>query len=147
MEQSSNPIILYDGLCGFCNRTVQFILRHDSHDRFRFASLQSDFAHAVLTKHGLDPADLSTIYLVVDYGQPPERLFSRSRASAEVWSGLDAPWRFFGSLLRLVPTWLADPGYNLIARNRYRIFGKHTACPLPGIKDRGKFLDNGPLRS
>jgi len=57
----SNPIVLYDGVCGLCNRLVQFILNRDTSDRFRFASLQSDFAQQLMTKHGVDPHDLDTV--------------------------------------------------------------------------------------
>ena len=71
---ASNPIILYDGVCGLCNRLVQFVLKHDSQDRFRFASLQSDFAAQFLRRHGAAPEDLDTMYVVIDRGLREEGL-------------------------------------------------------------------------
>ena len=76
----SNPIVLYDGVCGLCNRLVQFLIKRDRHDRLRFASLQSDFAAAILKRHGADPHDLDTVYVVKDYEQPNEELLARSNA-------------------------------------------------------------------
>ena len=76
----ANPIILYDGVCGLCNRLVQFLLKHDKDGRLRFASLQSDFAVKVLGRHGLDPKDLDTVHVVVNYDQPGERVLQRSDA-------------------------------------------------------------------
>src|SRR5882762_1006850 len=67
---SPNPIVLYDGVCGFCNRIVQFILKRDSRDRFRFATLQSEYARRLLQKHGISTEQLETLYLVLDNGQP-----------------------------------------------------------------------------
>ncbi len=141
MPSDPHPILLYDGVCGFCNRTVQFVLRHDSKDHFRFASLQSALGRNILTRHTLNPDVLDTIYLVQDFDLPTEHLLSRSSAVAEIWSHLDRPFNFFGSLLRWLPKVLADFGYNLIARHRYRIFGKYKTCPLPDAKTRHKFLD------
>jgi predicted DCC family thiol-disulfide oxidoreductase YuxK len=137
----SNPIILYDGVCGLCNRLVQFVLQHDSRDRFRFASLQSNFAARVLLRHGAAAEDLDTVYLVSDHALAGERLASRSEAAVVVLNELGGGWRVLGVVLRLFPGWLRNWGYNLVARNRYRIFGKYDFCPIPNKKDRSKFLD------
>jgi len=137
----SKPVILYDGVCGFCSRIVRFILRHDSRDRFRFASLQSEFAFQILRRHGRDPERPETMYLVLDYSYPTERLLTRSEAGTQLWSSLDKPWSAFGALLHVLPRWLADWGYNLVAQHRHRIFGKYESCPLPESQYRYKFLD------
>jgi predicted DCC family thiol-disulfide oxidoreductase YuxK len=137
-----NPIILYDGVCCLCNRFNQFVLKHDSADRFRFASLQSDFAAKVLRRHGVNPRELDTVYLVLDNAQPGERLLARSDAAVSVLRDLGGPWRAVAAVLSLMPKWFRDRGYNLTARNRYRIFGKYDTCPLPDPKYRHKFLDN-----
>ena len=137
----SNPVILYDGVCGLCNRLVQFVLRHDAHDRFRFAALQSDFAAQVLRRRGAASEDLDAMYVVLDHALPEERLVSRSDAVVVLLRDLGGGWRILGMALRAVPRWLRNWGYNLIARNRYRIFGKIDSCPLPSEKDRRKFLD------
>jgi predicted DCC family thiol-disulfide oxidoreductase YuxK len=139
--KTSNPIILFDGVCALCNRLVQFTLKRDSRDRFRFASLQSDFAARVLNRHGVASQSLDTFFVVLDHGEPRERLVARSDAAVSFMQEMGGVWAALGVFLRLVPKWLRNWGYNAIARNRYRIFGKYDACLLPDEKYRGKFLD------
>src|SRR6266550_6041684 len=127
---SSNPIILYDGVCGLCNRLVQFILKRDQRDYFRFASLQSEFASALLQKHGRDPRDLDTVYVVVDYAQPAERLLARSDAILFLLRQLGGIWKL-ASLANILPRTMRDAIYKLVARNRYRVFGRYDSCLLP----------------
>jgi predicted DCC family thiol-disulfide oxidoreductase YuxK len=136
----TNPIVLYDGVCGLCNRLVQFLLKRDTHDRFRFASLQSDFTAQVLRRHGLDPADLDTVYVIRDFGQTRERLLTRSDAVLFMLNRLGGIWRVT-ALGRVLPRALRDLVYKLVARNRYRVFGKHESCMLPEPQHRQKFLD------
>ena len=136
----SNPIVLYDGVCGLCNRLNQFILKRDTHDRFRFASLQSDLAASLLERHGADSRDLDTVYVVLDYKQPGERLLERSDAILHVLTRLDGIWKWAGAG-RLLPKVLRDGIYGVVARNRYRVFGKHDSCMLPDPKHRHKFLE------
>ena len=137
----SNPIVLYDGVCGVCNRLVQFILRHDREDLFRFAALQSAFALKILQQHALR-ADLNTVYVVLNYQQPDEQLLSRSDAILFILEKLRRQWVFGARLLHLLPRRLRDAAYTLVARNRYRVWGKYDACPLPDPKHRHKFLDD-----
>jgi predicted DCC family thiol-disulfide oxidoreductase YuxK len=137
----SNPVILYDGVCVLCNRLVHFVLQHDSQDRFRFASLQSNFAAAILRRHQAAPGDLETVYVVLNHAQSGERLASQSDAVVIILRELGGGWNVLSLALRVLPGWLRNWGYNLVARNRYRIFGKYEACPIPGEKDRRKFLD------
>ena len=136
----SNPIVLYDGVCGLCNRLNQFLLQRDHHDRFRFASLQSDLAASLLKRHGADSRDLDTVYVVLDYNQPGERLLSRSDAILYVVTQLDGIWKW-ARAGRLLPKVLRDGIYELVARNRYRVFGKYDSCMLPDPKHRHKFLE------
>jgi predicted DCC family thiol-disulfide oxidoreductase YuxK len=135
------PIVVYDGVCGLCNRAVRFVLKHDGQDRFRFASLQSEFAAGILRRRGIQPGILDTFYLVTDHGQPGEQLSERSEAAIAVLRELGGVWRVLALPLRVLPAQVRDWGYNLIARHRYRMFGKYDACPLPEAKDRHKFLD------
>ena len=137
----SSPIILYDGVCGLCNRFVQFVLKRDRRDRFRFAALQSNFAREILRQHDLNPDSLDTVYLVLEHGQVSERLLVRNDAVIAVLEELGGMGRVWAKLLGLLPKAFRDWRYDLIARNRYRIFGKHPSCPLPDPKDRDKFLD------
>jgi predicted DCC family thiol-disulfide oxidoreductase YuxK len=141
MASDTNPILLYDGECGLCNRFVQFILKRDRNDRFRFAALQSDFAKKILARHGVNAADLDTVYLITEYGQPNESLLNRSDAVIAVLSELGGIWRVESGFIRIMPRPLRNWYYNSIAINRYRIFGKYDVCPLPDPKDRHKFLD------
>ena len=140
-REPSNPIILYDGICGLCNRLNQFVLKHDRNDRFRFAALQSEFAGKVLQKHGLNPQILDTMYLLSNYSQPDERLAARSDAAVLILGELGGVWRALASILQLLPRWFRDKAYNLIARNRYQLFGKYQTCQIPDDKHRHKFLD------
>jgi predicted DCC family thiol-disulfide oxidoreductase YuxK len=135
-----NPIVLYDGVCGLCNRLVQFILKHDYVDRFRFASLQSDFSAQILTRHAMNPHDLDTVYVVRNYGLPDEALLARSDAILFMTKELGGIWSLAG-VGRVLPKALRDFMYKLVARNRYKVFGKHESCMLPEPKHRAKFLD------
>jgi len=137
----SNPIILYDGVCGLCNRLIQFVLKRDRDDRFRFAALQSGFAARVLERHRVDPHILDTMYLVSNYSRPDERLASRSDTGIQVLAELGGVWRAFASIGQFLPRWFRDKIYNLIARNRYQLFGKYQTCQIPDEKYRSKFLD------
>ena len=136
----NNPIVLYDGVCGLCNRLVQFILKRDKHERFRFASLQSSFGEAILRRHGADPLDLDTFYVVLDYGHASERLLARSDGIVYALTQLGEIWRIAG-LGKALPKAVRDGLYNFVARHRYQVFGKHESCMLPEPKHRAKFLD------
>lgn len=136
----SHPIVLYDGVCGLCNRLVQFILKRDLQDQFRFASLQSEFAETLLNKHGADSRDLDTFYLVIDHDQPGERVLMRSDAVLRVARILGGIWKLAGAGC-VLPRVLRDGIYRIVARNRYRVFGKHESCVLPAAEHRTKFLD------
>jgi predicted DCC family thiol-disulfide oxidoreductase YuxK len=135
------PILLYDGICGLCNRFVQFILRRDRQAIFHFASLQSPVAARVLARHGVNPTDLDTVYVVLNHELPDESLLSRSGAALFVLNQLGGLWRLAAALLQLLPTFLRDPAYNLVARHRYRIFGRSEVCTLPCDVDHSRFLD------
>ena len=137
-----HPILLYDGVCGLCNRLVQFVLQRDRSAVFRFASLQSDFAAQLLARHGAD-SNLDTVYIVLNESPPGQResLLHRSDAVIFVLTQLGGAWRAAASLLRLIPQPIRDWGYALIARHRYRVFGRYDACPLPTPETRSRFLD------
>ena len=133
------PVLLYDGVCGFCNKSVQMILDHDRRGEMRFAALQSDFGRAVVERHpelqGVD----SVVFLDTSDGGA-ERVFVRSEAALRVASYLGGPWKVFLAA-RLLPARLRDFLYNLFARNRYKIFGKYDSCMLPSPDVRSRFLD------
>ena len=137
----SNPIILYDGVCGLCNSLVQFLLKHDRQGRLRFASLQSDFAAKVLQRHGFDPKDLDTLHVIENYEQPGERVLQRSDAILRAGRELGSFWGFSAAAANVIPRALRDVVYRFVARNRYRVFGKYDTCMLPEPNQRSRFLD------
>lgn len=135
-----DAIILYDGVCGLCNRLNRFVLTRDSHAQFRFAALQSGFAREVLARYGRNPEDLDTFYLLEDYGLPSERLRSKSSAALRVLDRIGGVWKL-SRIVAWVPGPLRDFGYDLVARTRYRIFGKTERCRVPSERDRARFVE------
>lgn len=141
MGNRDNPIILYDGVCGLCNRLNQFVLARDRRNQFRFAALQSEFAKRVMIRHQINPESLDTVYLVLDYEQPGERLLPRSDAVVHVLRELGGGWGVVGTCFRVLPLSVRNLLYNLVARHRYRWFGKYDTCRIPDASTREKFLD------
>ena len=140
MSESNRTIVLYDGVCGLCNRAVQFLLKRDRHDRFRFASLQSDFAANLLQRHGIDHTKLDTVYAVVNHGETNEKLLAKGDAFLFFAKALGGIWSVarLGSVIpRPIRNWL----YDFVAANRYRVFGKAESCMLPDPASRHKFLE------
>ena len=135
-----HPIILYDGVCGLCNRLVQFLLKRDKRGRLRFASLQSDFAATVLARHGIDPKDLDTVQVVVNCDRPDEQVVNRSDAVLRAAQELEMPWNTLATIARIIPRPLRDMVYGFVARNRYRVFGKYDTCLLPDPSQQDRFL-------
>lgn len=126
------PIILFDADCVLCSANAQFVLRHDRAARFRLASIQSAAGSELCRRHGVDPAD-PTSMLVVEGG----RVHRDSDAVLTIYQGLGLPWALAG-IARLIPALLRDPVYRWIARNRYRLFGRRASCWVapPEYKDR-----------
>ena len=139
-ESETKAIVLYDGVCGLCNRAVQFLLKRDHHDRLQFASLQSDVAARVLQRHGMDPISLDTVYAVLNHDEPNETLLAKGDAFlffAKVIGGIWSVARVGRIIPRPIRNWL----YDFIARHRYQVFGKSESCMLPDPKQRHKFLE------
>ena len=134
------PVLLYDGLCGFCDGTVQFILKHDRRGTLRFATLQGEFARGVIARHpelqGVDslvlvePADDST----------SERVSVRSAGALRLARYLGGPWHL-ARAVAIVPRFLRDWAYDGFARIRYRVFGRYDSCPIPSPEQRARFID------
>jgi predicted DCC family thiol-disulfide oxidoreductase YuxK len=139
--EAGSPVILYDGVCGLCNRLNRFVLAHDRRGEFRFASLQSPLASETLSRYGRDPRDLDTVYVVLDFRQPGERLLQRSEAILYILRRMGGYWGGIGAVLAAWPRGVADFAYRLVARNRYTLFGKYDACPLPSAEEKARFLD------
>lgn len=133
-------LVLYDGVCGLCDHFVQFLLSIDRGDQLRFAALQGPLGAEILKRTGRTSTALSTVIVVADYTLPTERLLDRSDAALFVIASAGGIYAGAGAL-RIVPRFLRDAVYGLIARSRYRIFGRLEACPLPRPETRAKFLD------
>jgi predicted DCC family thiol-disulfide oxidoreductase YuxK len=140
VADDGRDVVLYDGVCALCDGFTRFVLPRDPAGRFRFAPLQSEFARRALARHGRDAAALDTLYVLVDHGRPAERVLERSRAALHVVARLRSPWRLLG-LLRIVPRGLLDRGYDRVARDRYRRFGRHEACIAPRPEYRERFIE------
>lgn len=137
----SGPILLYDGVCGLCDRSVQFLLRHDRQARFRFAALQSEFARRALCRHGRDPATFDSMVLVLDAGLPTERLLDRADGVLAVLEELGGGWRMLAAA-RVIPRSLRNRAYDFIARHRYGWFGHYDHCVLPPTSVRARFIED-----
>jgi predicted DCC family thiol-disulfide oxidoreductase YuxK len=137
-------LVIFDGHCGFCNRSVRWFLRRDLHDRLRFAASQSPQVAELLARHGFAPSDLesgpNTILVVRDADGPSERVLVRSDAAVAMLLELPRPWPVFGRVFGWIPRPARDLGYRLIARWRYRIWGRLETCPLPTEEERERFL-------
>lgn len=128
------PIILFDGVCNFCNSAVNFIIRQDKKRIFRFAPLQSAAGQALLKKHGLSAADLSS-FVLIEKG----RAYKRTTAALMVANHLPVYWRWT-NLFWVIPASIRDIVYNIIARNRYKWFGRKEECMIPTPDLRSRFL-------
>ncbi len=133
------PVLIYDGLCGFCDGAVQFILARDRAGVIRFAPLQGDFARGVLARHA-DFRHVDSMMLVeIDDETGRERVSVRSEGALRVAFHLGGAWRA-AAVLRIIPRVLRDAAYDAFARIRYRVFGRLDACVLPTGDQRGRFL-------
>lgn len=131
-------IVLFDGVCSFCDRSVQFVLRRDRLGRFRFAPLQSDAARRACAAAGvaLPTNGAFDSVVVIAHGKALER----SDAALAIAMRLPFPWPCLG-VFRIVPRPLRDALYGWIARNRYRFFGRRDTCMIPSPEHRARFLE------
>jgi len=134
MNEGDAPIIVFDGVCNFCNGSVQFVIRHERTPEFQFAPLQSDAGRALLVKHGIDPDDVTTFMLVEG-----ATASIKSAAALRIARHFFWPWKAL-TWFRIFPAPLRDWGYDFIARHRYRWFGKRDTCMVPTAALRARFL-------
>jgi len=143
-DAGNRLVIIFDGHCGLCNRSVRWFLVRDRNDRLRFAPSESPKVAAVLARHGCNPAGVAdlpdSILVVRDPDGAKEQLLMRSDAVLAMLTELPRPWPSVARLLRWIPRPLRDWGYRLIARWRYRIWGRIQECPLPTPAERERFL-------
>jgi predicted DCC family thiol-disulfide oxidoreductase YuxK len=132
------PILLYDGSCGFCSTSVQFVLRHDRLGTLRFAAIQSPFSERVLAQH----PELRGVDSVVWVDPVKGQVLTRSAAGLRIAAYLGGMWRL-ALILRIVPRPIRDWGYDLVARHRHLLIGRATQCLVPSSDVRHRFLDAG----
>jgi predicted DCC family thiol-disulfide oxidoreductase YuxK len=131
----NHPVILFDGICNLCNDFVQFVVRHDKKNKFRFGSLQSDAAKKLLEPFHFPLEELKTIVLVED-----GKIYLRSRAVLRIASQLDGAWKLT-VILYIFPSFISDAFYNLISKFRYKFFGKRDSCMVPTPELKSRFIE------
>jgi predicted DCC family thiol-disulfide oxidoreductase YuxK len=141
-EIGDRLLVVFDGRCGLCNRSVRGLVRRDREDRLRFVAAESAKVAGLLERHGISAAGLGaeTILVVRDAGGAGERILSRSEAVLAVLGELPGCWPKVAAALRWIPRPVRDLGYRLVARWRYRFWGRLASCPVPAAEERARFL-------
>lgn len=134
----TSPVLLYDGECGFCDRTVKFALRHDRQGTLRFAPLQGAYAGAIRARHP-ELHDVDSL-VWVENAEGDERVWIRSAGALRLGRHLGGLWRVLASIAAVIPARLRDRAYDAFAQRRYRWFGTSEACELPTAEERARFL-------
>lgn len=132
----TEKILLFDGICNLCNRAVQFIIRNDPAGKIKFASLQSDTGQKFLQTFGLSKAEFFSLVFIYN-----DTVFLRSDAVLQIARLLKKPWPLLYPLGRIIPRFFRDKLYNLISKNRYRIFGTRDECMVPSPEVNNRFLE------
>lgn len=134
MNEKENAIVLFDGVCNFCNNSVNFIIERDSDNYFKFAPLQTEVAGELAKKYGIDKENTDSIILIDD-GQA----HTHSTAALKIARRLDGFWSVFYAFI-IVPKFIRDFFYKLFAKYRYKLFGKKDVCMMPTPEIRERFL-------
>lgn len=130
-----DKLIIFDGVCNFCNASTNFIIRRDPNAIFTFTSVQSGTGTKLLNDLGLDPNDPNT-FVLIQNGE----VFLRSNAALEISKYLTRAWPLI-FYLRFIPVIIRDSVYKLVARNRYKIMGKRDVCMIPSEDIKARFID------
>ena len=136
MQNSSEKksIILFDGMCNFCNTSVNKIIKYDKKNVFKFAAIQSDAGKKLLTELSIDTLKIDSILLI-----EKNTLFTKSTAVLKIAKQLSGLYKL-GYAFIIIPPFIRDTIYDFIAKNRYKWFGKKEACRIPSKEERNKFL-------
>ena len=127
-------LILFDGVCNFCNTAVQTVIQLDHQKIFRFAAIQSKLGQQLYHQHGLDPVDIQTLMFV-----DGDQILTKSDAVLEVLARLGGGWQLLAGF-RAMPQPLRDLAYTEFARQRFRLFGRREACLVPTPEVRERFI-------
>lgn len=133
MEEA--PVILFDGVCNFCNYWVSFAIKRDREKKLRFTTLQGQAAKQLLPQYHIHPTSLSSV-IFIDKG----KAYTQSSAAIRICKYLAGGWKLFYGFM-IVPKFIRDFFYNIIARNRYKWFGKKDECMTPSQEVKERFLD------
>ncbi len=133
---SDKKLVLFDGVCNLCNGAIQFMIRHDKDDTFRYAALQSDIGKKLMMQRNIDTEKVDSIILI----EPGVAYYNKSDAALQIGKHLKG-YRTISSLLHLIPSGLRNIVYDFIARNRYKWYGKKEACMIPTPELKAKFLE------
>lgn len=128
-------IVLFDGVCNLCNSTVQFIIKRDTHNQFKFSSLQSEYGQNFLKERNLDTSDFKSIILY----EPEVAYYTKSTAALKIAQNLGFPYNLL-SVFLLIPSFIRDWIYSLISKYRYHLFGKKDSCMVPTPENKRKFI-------
>jgi predicted DCC family thiol-disulfide oxidoreductase YuxK len=135
-EARAQPVVVYDGVCLLCSRWIRFLLAHDQAGRYLFAAMQSNSGRQLMQAHGLDP-DSPYSMLLVENGAG----YTDTTAIAKVLHGLpERRWHWLSTAMLCVPRRLRDWAYRLVARHRYRLFGRSEQCFVPTPEQRKRFM-------
>ncbi len=129
-----NKIVLFDGVCNFCNSSVQFIIRNDKTNSLKFASLQSEIGQRLITTYNLSKELDSVIFI------ENNQAYIKSKAALKIANYFGGFWKIF-QVFNIIPSFIRDFFYDIIANNRYKWFGKKDSCMLPSPEVRSRFLD------
>ncbi len=135
MTRIDSKVILFDGVCNFCNSSINFVIDKDKRDVFRFASLQSGFGQKCLQDFNLPLDKFSTLILVSGNNH-----YTRSSAALRIAKDISFPYNLSYAFI-IVPPFIRNIFYDLIARNRYKWFGKKEVCRIPSPEERAKFIE------
>lgn len=131
----NSKIILFDGVCNFCNFWVNFIIDRDKKDHFKFAALQSSFGQEFLERNNFNSKSFDTFILIED-----EKFYIKSTAALRIAKHLKG-WPQFVYPFIFLPAFIRDFFYNIIAKNRYKFFGKKNSCRIPTSEEKAKFVE------
>ena len=131
-----HDIILFDGVCNLCNKAVQFIIKRDKTDRYRFAALQSDVGRQLTSERNIDTQKIDSIILI----EPGKAYYIKAPAALRIGKGFGGLYKLL-AVFEWVPPVISNWVYDLVAKNRYRWFGRKDACMIPTPELKGKFLD------
>ena len=140
LHEAERHLLLFDGVGALCDGVVQFVLARDRRRVFDFAPIQSPTARAILERFRLDPDALDTFYVVVNYRSHAPVPLARARAALFLTRQLGWPWKA-ATALDVLPDFLLNAAYNLVARHRYRVFGRYEQCAVPRPEDRSRFIE------